>query len=66
MVKCWSFEKYHPRAAKLGEERLKIRDVVSDKGWDWAKISMVLPMPIKLDIQAIPYAIATSRPDKLA
>lgn len=50
----------------LEEERLKIRDVVSDRGWDWAKISMVLPMPIKLDIQAIPYAIATLRPDKLA
>ena len=49
-----------------GEDRLRVRDVASDRGWDWSKISMDIPLPIKLETQAIPYATTTSRPNKLA
>lgn len=48
------------------ENRLRVRDVVSNRGWEWYKIIMELPLPFKLEIQAIPCATSVPRLVKLA
>ena len=35
-----------------GEEELKIKDIVSDTGWDWGKISITLPSHVGMEIRA--------------
>lgn len=45
----------------LGENRLRVKDVALDKGWDWSKISMEIPLPIKLETKAISYATTEAR-----
>lgn len=44
---------------------LRVRDVVSDAGWDWNKIPFELPTATKLELQAIPVAMASRGGDKL-
>ena len=44
---------------------LRVRAVVSVGGWDWAKIPFVLPDQTKLELQAIPVALASRGGDKL-
>jgi len=33
-----------------GEEDIKVKDLVSDLGWDWGKISITLPSQIVMEI----------------
>ena len=44
---------------------LRMKDVVSVGGWDWSKIPFVLPDLIKLELQAVPVALASKGGDKL-
>ena len=44
---------------------LRVRDVVSVGGWDWTKIPFVFSDPTKLELQAIPVALASRGGDKL-
>ena len=37
-----------------GEDDLNIRDVASTNGWEWRKISIILPTDIQKEIQAMP------------
>ena len=40
--------------------------MVSTNGWNWAATSFELPDSLKLELQAIPYAVASRGCDKLA
>lgn len=42
-----------------------MRDVVSVVGWDWTKIPFVFPDSTKLELQAVPIALASRGGDKL-
>ena len=35
---------------------MKVKEVISVNGWNWSKISFELPLSIKLEVQATPYA----------
>ena len=48
------------------ESNMEVREVVSANGWNWSKISFELPLNIKLEIQATPYAIAARSEDRLS
>ena len=48
------------------EGMLKIKDVISANGWNWDKISLELPLRIKMEVQATPYALAARSEDRLA
>ena len=50
----------------LESEKLKIRDVVDELGWNWDLITFNLPLHCKKEIQAIPFALTTRSQDKLA
>ena len=45
---------------------LKIKDVILANGWNWDKISLELPLRIKMEVQAAPYALAARSEDRLA
>ena len=47
------------------EDDLRIRDLASVNGWDWEKISMVLPANVCREIQAMPRACIINEEDKL-
>lgn len=49
-----------------GESSMEVKEVVSTNGWNWSKLSFDLPLNIKLEIQATPYAIATRSEDRLS
>ena len=40
------------------EGDMKVKEVISVNGWNWSKISFELPLSIKLEVQATPYALA--------
>ena len=50
----------------LESEKLKIRDVVDDAGWNQSLILFDLPLNCKKEIQAIPFALVTRSQDRLA
>ena len=45
---------------------LKVKDVFSASGWDWARIPFELPHNYRMKIQYIPVSLASSGEDKLA
>ena len=47
------------------EDDLKVRDLASVNGWNWEKISMVLPANVCREIQAMPQACVVNEEDKL-
>lgn len=47
-------------------ERLRVKDILVDGSWDWTKISMELPMNLKMKIQATPSAMFAPTEDKLS
>ena len=47
------------------EEELRIDDVATESGWNWCKISMVLPAEIYMEIKAMPYSRVSDEKDKL-
>lgn len=47
------------------EDDLKVRDLASVNGWDWEKISMVLPANVCKEIQVMPRACVVNEEDKL-
>ena len=47
------------------EENLKVKEVLMNNAWNWDKISFDLPLSIKLEVQATPFAIAVRREDRL-
>lgn len=47
------------------EENLKVKEVLVNNAWNWDKISFDLPLSIKLEVQATPFAIAVRREDRL-
>ena len=48
-----------------GEDDMNIRDVASANGWEWRKISMVLPTGIQKEIQAMPRSWVANEEDRL-
>ena len=40
--------------------------MISANGWNWDKISLELPLRIKMEVQAAPYALAARSEDRLA
>ncbi|KAL4595862.1 hypothetical protein ACB092_12G122900 [Castanea dentata] len=48
-----------------GEEDIKVKDIVSDLGWDWRKISIILPSQIVMEIRAMPHSCVASSEDWL-
>ena len=48
-----------------GEDDLKVKDMATVNGWDWGKISMVLPANVCREIQAMPRACIVNNEDKL-
>lgn len=49
----------------LGISEWKVKDIATPGGWRWDLIPFELPTSIKLEIQAIPYALASTSRDKL-
>lgn len=47
-------------------DKLEVKDVVTDLGWDWHQIQFDLPEEIKAMIQATPVSITNQGCDKLA
>ena len=45
---------------------MKVKEVISTNGWNWSKISIELPLSIKLEIQATPYVLAARCEDRLS
>ncbi|KAL0012167.1 hypothetical protein SO802_007275 [Lithocarpus litseifolius] len=45
--------------------KLKVKDVVSANGWDWSFTSFEFPDSLRQELQAIPFAMASRREDKL-
>ena len=48
-----------------GEEDIKVKDLVSDLGWDWGKIYITLPSQIVMEIRAMPHSCIASTEDRL-
>ena len=48
------------------EHQLDVQEVVSEGGWRWDDISMVLPQDVVLGVQATPIAITARNRNKLA
>ena len=48
------------------EGDMKVKEVKSANGWDWSKVSFDLPLSIKLEIQATPYALAARSEDRMS
>ena len=48
------------------EGDMKVKEVISANGWDWSKVSFDLPLSIKLEIQATPYALAARSEDRMS
>lgn len=48
------------------EGNMKVKEVISLNGWDWSKISFYLPLSIKMEIQATPYAIVATDEDRMS
>jgi len=49
----------------LGVSDWKVKDIVALGGWKWGLVPFVVPQDLKLEIQAIPYALVTSSVDRL-
>ncbi|KAL0000416.1 hypothetical protein SO802_014197 [Lithocarpus litseifolius] len=49
----------------LASEEDKIKDMVTSVGWNWAKIPFELPLCIKKEIQATPFALIGTSLDRL-
>lgn len=48
-----------------GEEDIKVKDIVLDLGWDWRKISIILPSQVVMEIRAMPHSCVASSEDRL-
>ena len=48
-----------------GVAEWKVKDITSSEGWRWDHIPFDFPSSIKLEIQAIPFALASSSRDKI-
>ena len=48
------------------EGDMKVKEVISANGWNWSKISFVLPSSIELEIQATHYALAARSEDRMS
>ena len=49
----------------MEETHLKVKDVISVEGWNWASLSLEIPLALRSEIQATPFAIASRREDRL-
>ena len=47
------------------EDEIKVRDIALLDGWDWEKLSMVLPTKICLEIQAMPRSHVANEDDRI-
>ena len=48
-----------------GVAEWKVKDIASSEGWRWDHIPFDFPSSLKLEIQAIPFALASSSRDKI-
>lgn len=49
----------------MGVSDWKIKDIASLGGWNWELIPFDVPQELKLEIQAIPYALAARSMDRI-
>lgn len=47
------------------EKEIKVKDLASLKGWDWGKLSLILPPKICLEIQAMPHSHFANEEDRI-
>ena len=47
------------------EDEIKVRGIALLDGWDWEKLSMVLPTKICLEIQAMPRSHVANEDDRI-
>ena len=50
----------------MEETHRKVKDVISAEGWNWASLSLEIPLALRSEIRATPFAIASRREDRLA
>lgn len=50
----------------MGVSDWKVKDIASIGGWNWELIPFDVPQELKLEIQAIPYALAARSMDRIA
>ena len=47
------------------EEEYKVGDIVTESGWDWEKISLILPNDVVKEIRAMLHARVASEEDRI-